>query len=122
MNCSECAICVCVLGCSVSALIAAGCWKRKGNKSKKNEGQEKRERKGKKGQTHKHKPHAAGLYTPQHVSLADFPHGFREFLCARMHVYLYIWLLFTNVCKVVCSTASLLSSLHTHWFWPTERE
>ncbi len=65
---------VCVLGCLVSALIAAGCWKRKGNKSKKRE-------EGKKGQTHKHKPHAAGLYTPQHVSLADFPHGFREFLC-----------------------------------------
>lgn len=38
---------VCVLGCSVSALIAAGIWERKGNKSKENEGQGKRERKGK---------------------------------------------------------------------------
>lgn len=90
MKCSECAICVCVcvLGCSVSALIVAGSLERKGNKSKENEGQGKRERKGeKKGQIHK--AHAAGLCLPRHVSLADFPYGFREFLCARMHIYGY---------------------------------
>lgn len=34
----------------------------------------------------------------------------------------YLWLLFTNVCKVVCSTPLLLSSLHTHRLWTIERE
>jgi len=68
---------------------------RKGKKSKENEGQGKRKRKGKNDQIHTHThTHTVthtkkNLYMPRHVSLAVavFPYGFREFSCARLHIY-----------------------------------
>lgn len=111
-------VCVCV---GMFSQCFDSCWNlgKERQQVQREWGTGKKREEGKKGQIHKHKPHAAGsVYASARESRRLSFRVQGVFVCMDA----YLWLMFTNVCKVVCSTPSLLSSLHTHRFWTIERE
>lgn len=100
-------VCVYALGSSVNA-ITVECQKKtrvqKDERQIEGKGGRKEGEEGERG--HKHKPHAAGPYMPQHVSS-----------CTNTHFSMgsgsLCMLLFTKVCKVVCLPFVLLCIGHT---------